>query len=276
MNKTLFILVTCTKDITRYACLEQVVQNLLQVLPEDIKNNLLIFDNNSTFPGSVDLLTKNFINVFQSNKNIGYWSAINWCLDNHTRIFMKDYDFVYIIESDLIHSENTYSALQECETFLMLNPEIGMIRTEEFLVEKRHLYDKDQRHSETKKYAWVTQFNKIEGKKVEFTQANFSSIYVCNFLAKLPALSRFKAMKDVFKKLKLLKKFTEFEYQTEYYNLYQLNAIYNGGIFHSKLSNESAHSVVNGSWNYDLKIDYRPTRDDTIVETTFEDVLKLT
>jgi hypothetical protein len=273
--KTLFILVTCTKDITRNVVLEKVVENLSNVLSPEMKENLLVFDNNSTFPGSVDLLTKNFTNVFQSKSNIGYWSAINWCLDNYAKIFMKEYEFAYIIESDLIHSENTSAALQDCELFLSTYPEIGMIRTEEFSIEERHLYDKDRRYPETKTYAWVRQFNRIEGIRVEFMQTNFNSIFVCNFLAKLPALSRIKSLKDVFQRLKLFKKFSEIEYQNEYYSLHQLNAVYNGGIFHSKLSNENIHSVINGSFNHNAEIDYRPTRDDTITETNFEDVLKL-
>ncbi len=275
MKDTLFLLVTCTKDVTRFEILKQVVDNLVHVIDKKTLDDLLVFDNASSYEGSVKLLTDNFVNVYQSKTNIGLWSAIHWCLKNYQSLMKRDYKYLYIIESDLIHSNDTLKKLETCESFLESNSEVGFIRTEEFLVSQRHLYDKGSPKKDSRKYAWVTQNNFIQNKRVEFFQSDCDGMYKCNFLAKLPALSRIQTMKEVFLDLSNLKKFNETDYQKLYYQRYKISAVLDGGIFHSKLGNENTDVVINGSRNYNLSIDYRPTRSDSITEISLDDVVKL-
>jgi hypothetical protein len=275
MKDTLFLLVTCTKDVTRFEILKQVVDNLVHVIDKKTLDDLLVFDNASSYEGSVKLLTDNFVNVYQSKANIGLWSAIHWCLKNYQSLMKRDYKYLYIIESDLIHSNDTLKKLEACESFLESNSEVGFIRTEEFLVSQRHLYDKGSPKKDSRKYAWVTQNNFIQNKRVEFFQSDCDGMYKCNFLAKLPALSRIQTMKEVFLDLSNLKKFNETDYQKLYYQRYKISAVLDGGIFHSKLGNENTDVVINGSRNYNLSIDYRPTRSDSITEISLDDVVKL-
>jgi hypothetical protein len=275
MKNTLKILVTCTKESTRYEILKHVVSNLQSVADEQFFKDMIVFDNASSYPGSISLI-ENFFNVFQSNKNFGFWSAIFWCLNNYESILGRDYKYVYIIESDLIHTNDALKRLQDCETFLDLNNDVGHIRTEEFLVSEKHLYDKQRPRKDSRKYAWVTQENGVENKRVDFHIADPAArIYKCNFLAKLPALSRLSTVKSVFSELSKMKSFVEADYQRLYYQHYRTSAVLDGGVFHSKLSNEDIHSVVNGSANYNLEIDYLPTRFDSITKISKEDVKNL-
>lgn len=275
MKDTLFLLVTCTKDVTRFEILKQVVDNLVHVIDKKTLDDLLVFDNASSYEGSVKLLTDSFVNVYQSKTNIGLWSAIHWCLKNYQSLMKRDYKYLYIIESDLIHSNDTLKKLETCESFLESNSEVGFIRTEEFLVSQRHLFDKGSPKKDSRKYAWVTQDNFIQNKRVEFFQSDYDGMYKCNFLAKLPALSRIQTMKEVFLDLSNFKKFNETDYQKLYYERYKISAVLDGGIFHSKLGNENTDVVINGSRNYNLSIDYRPTRSDSITEISLDDVVKL-
>jgi hypothetical protein len=275
MKDTLFLLVTCTKDITRFEILNQVVNNLCNVFDKKTLHNMLVFDNASSYTGSVKLLTDNFNNVYQSKLNVGLWSAIHWCLKNYQTLMSRDYKYLYIIESDLIHFDDSLKKLEMCESFLDSNDDVGFVRTEEFFVAERHLYDKGSPKKNSRKYAWVTQNNFIQNKRVEFHKTNYEGIYKCNFLAKLPALSRIQAIKEVFLDLSSLKKFSETDYQKLYYDRYKISALLDGGVFHSKLGNENVNVVVNGSRNYNLEIDYRPTRSDTISEISLNDVTKL-
>lgn len=276
MNDTLILLVTCTKESTRFEVLKQVVNNLSSLLDDDLKKDLLVFDNDSTYPGSIDLLKDNFKNVLKSKTNIGFWSAIFWCLKNYQKIMNKDYKYLYIIESDIIHFDDAFSKLKHCEEFLNKHNDVGFVRTEEFSVSKRNLYDKRNINKDSKRYAWVVQDNFIENKKVEFNLADKDhEIYTCNFLPKLPSLTRMQTMKEVFFELFNLKKFNETDYQKIYYKKYQKSAIIDGGIWHSKLGNENPHLVINGSRNYNLSIDYKPTRTDELFDISFESVVKL-
>jgi len=276
MNNTLFFLVTCTKESTRFEVLKQVINNLSSVMDDNFFKNLLVFDNGSTHPGSLEILKEKFENVYHSKKNIGYWSAIFWCLSNYQKLMKKEYKYIYIIESDLIHFHDATFKLNKCEEFLDLNNDVGSIRTEEFSVLNKHLYDKRKPSNTSRKYAWVVQENFIEKKRVEFILSNDElKIYKCNFLAKLPGFSRIEAIKDVFLELSKLKNFDEIDYQKFYYEKYKISAVLEGGIFHSKLTNELPKSIINGSSNFDKKIDYKPTRFDSITQTVFEDVIKI-
>jgi hypothetical protein len=276
-SKTLYLLITCSKEQTRHQVLDAVVKNLSNIMTSEVNDNLIVFDNQSTVEDSIKILSENFKNVYQSRVNLGYWSALNWCLENYQTLLNRQYKYVYIIESDLIHTDDAFSKIKTCEDFLDKYDFIGFVRTEEFSVKNRHLYDKDSYSRDSKTYAWTRQFNSIEGRGVEFMQSeDFPDIYACNFLAKLPALSRLEVVKNVFSSLKNNDSFSEQEYQKLYYKHHQVSALIDGGIFHSKLTNENVFHNVNGSHNFSKNLDYHSTRCSKISLYHPDDVIKIT
>ncbi len=79
---------------TRAEALTVVIANLQEQAP-NLKDELTVFDNASSYPGTLDALRTQFSNVYQASKNVGYWSAIDWWL-NSMRTDQPDY--TYIIE----------------------------------------------------------------------------------------------------------------------------------------------------------------------------------
>lgn len=73
--KTSFLFVTCCLESSRAAILQHVIDNLLEQV--DASRELTVFDNGSTQPGVVDQLVNNFRNVYRTERNVGYWSAID-------------------------------------------------------------------------------------------------------------------------------------------------------------------------------------------------------
>jgi hypothetical protein len=159
--------------------------------------DLIVFDNASIFTSHFKLLPEG-AKLIQSNRNIGYWSAVNWILSNYKEVMGREYDYIYIIESDLIHYD--LRRINLCEDFLLNNAEVGGVRTQDFSVKLKALYNK--------KYHWfpfvnksslVSQINPITGDAVWFELAEGNAkIYLTNFHAKLPSLNRIQAMKKVF------------------------------------------------------------------------------
>ncbi len=264
MKNTLILLVTCNLDQSRaYAC-QKVIENLNEMKDQSFKNDLLVFDNASTIQESVTSLTNNFKYVMQCNKNVGFWSAINWSINNYESIFHKKYEYLYVIESDCLHFENAFERLLDSENFLNERKDIGFVRTEEFSVKNKHLFDKRIQHVNSITYAWVVQNNFIENKPVKFhLDDEDKRIYTCNFLAKVPVLSRMNAMKVIFDKLSKKQSFTEIDYQKFYYELYPKSAILDEGIWNSTFDR---NITVNSSWmsNNAEQLGYKPTRNSSI------------
>jgi hypothetical protein len=271
-SSTLYLLVTCSMDLNREEIASDVIENLKeqnQTFP--FFDNFLIFDNNSKYSSHLSKVPKG-IKVAYSNKNIGYWSAINWVINNHLNIYKRSYEYIYIIESDLYHYD--LMALKECELFLDQNPDIGSVRTQEFSVRLKFLYDK--------KYAWlplpknnsvVSQRNAITNEKVWFKRSSPSSrIWITNFHTKLPALNRMHAMADVFKRLtKESLNVTEIQFMNFYRDLYKLTGLLDGGAF--RIMNSIDSPGLSGSYSSVSALNesgYRGTRIDEIVIDEFE------
>lgn len=270
-NDILYLLVTCSLEETRFSVLNQVVDNLRSLPDQTFLEHMIVFDNASTIDGSDQLLTSYFKNVIKCNENVGFWSAIRWVLNNYESIMNRQYKFLYVIESDLIHTQDAFQRLEDCERFLDENGKVGFVRIEEFDVSLRHLYDKQRPHPESRQYAWCVQNNYITRERVWFKLANEQArIYKTNFLAKIPVVSRIGVMKDIFENLSKMKSFNEMTFQKLYHDRHQQSAILDGGVFHSKLGN-MPQSVLMGSYVQNgNSIGYRETRSDNIVDVKDE------
>lgn len=245
---TLFLLVTCSRDASRRDLAIQVTKNVVELLTTlDITERLIIFDNASTFPSHLDLLPPG-IRVCQSSHNIGYWSAIKWVLDHLNELTSFNCDFIYIIESDLIHSD--FSALAECELFLNAESKASSVRTQEFSVRHRWRYNKRLRllpfHVERSQ---VSLKNVVTGDDATFDRAKgFSRLFISNLHPKLPALHRISLLSSVFKRLASKAGFTEADFFTEAMREKPLIGVLDGGLYHSLTSWSDRANVVSGSY----------------------------
>lgn len=262
-KRTLYLLVTCCVEQTRFDILKCVIENIKTeqcTKKFDIEDDLIVFDNGSTIEGVVDLLISNFKTVYRSNVNEGFWSAINWVINN-VDVHHK-YDYIYIIESDHIHF--ALEKIEKIETFLNLNPNVGGVRCQEFFVSERHLYDKTLPLQNSRTYAWVNQINEKTKKRIQIKQTDTPDFYITDFLSQLHSVNRIHAMKTVFSKLEQIsysRKFSELDYQLLYYEIYPQFGIIDGGVFHAKLSwrNGSLAGSYCGADARD-KIGYQETR----------------
>lgn len=270
-----FLLVSCCLEPSRAKILEQVVANLHAQAPE-LKANLVVFDNASTESGVCELLRSNFDNVYRSDKNVGYWSAIDWWLNG---LSVAPPDFTYIIESDMIHYD--FGKLWPCAQYMSSHPEVGAIRLHEYSVENQHLYNKDRQVPGGRPSAWQSHTNKVTGKQVKLSQATergFEFVWHANFLTQLPALNRFSSMLNVFNQLNKLQQFSEFDFQARYHALHQMNAVLDGGIFNSDLGGDVKNNAAIGSWTSPdvlKKMGYQTTRFATITPRDQYNVMKL-
>lgn len=236
-QRTLYLLVTCCVEQTRFEVLKQVVQNLKDEQATkgfNIEKDLLVFDNGSTHPGTIELLTKNFAHVRRSETNEGFWSAINWAIQTAK----VGFDYIYVIESDHIHF--ALEKLKDIEEFLDTHPHIGGVRAQEFVVAERHLYDKSSPQPGSRPYAWVRQVNLFTGKKIEIVPTDVPGFYDTDFLSQLHSVNRLEPLRQVFNQLEKQscegKRFSELDYQLLYNKLYPRFGIIDGGLFHAKLT----------------------------------------
>ena len=250
-----FLLVTCCLEQSRAEILAEVVQNLREQAPNI---PLAVFDNASTISGVTELLKSNFQFVFQSNKNVGYWSAIDWWLDELGQA-QPPPDFTYIIESDMIHYN--FAKLWDCAAYLEKNPDVGSCRLHEYSIADQHLYNKDAPQPNSRRNLWQSHTNRATSKPVIFSQSD-GDIWTTTFLTQLPALNRFPAMREAFSYLRKKGNFTELDFQRAYWAMYQRTAILDGGIFNCDLNPYNAGKLT-GSWSSpeQLKqIGYQTTR----------------
>lgn len=236
-HRTLYLLVTCCVEQTRFDVLKQVVQNLKDEQSQkgfSIEDDLFVFDNGSTVPGTIELLTSNFKNVQRSQTNEGFWSAINWVLKDVD----PKYEYIYVIESDHIHF--ALEKVKDVEKFLDAHLDVGGVRAQEFVVAQRHLYDKSINRPDSRQYAWVNQFNHRTHRKVAFEATEMPDFFKTSFLSQLHSINRIKPFKEVFAKLEERsrkgERFSEFDYQVMYGELYPTFGIIDGGLFHAKLT----------------------------------------
>ena len=263
------LLVTCCLEPTRLEILNKVVDNILQNVPYS-RVCLTVFDNGSTEKGAIELLSNSFMNLYRTEKNIGYWSAIDWWLRNmETTVEAKmlhstETKYTYIIESDMIHYN--FPKIWECMDFLDTHNDVGSVRLHEYSISEQHLFNKDKPRPDSKRGLWQSHVNRFTGLPVTFEQATHS-IWNTTFLTQLPALNRLSAMTEVFNELRTRQSFQEPDFQKLYWDRYQKTAILDGGIFHCNLNQYGTKSIT-GSWSSEdelKKIGYQATRYASIV-----------
>tara|TARA_R100000808_G_C2155541_1_gene168594 strand:- start:17812 stop:18675 length:864 start_codon:yes stop_codon:yes gene_type:complete len=231
-HDTLYVLVTCSKEETRHVCLEKTVKSLQDTqFLEVYRDNILVFDNDSTYANTLKFLKDNFRNVYKSNINVGYWSAIKWAVDNHVEIMGKKFKYIYPIESDCVYYD--IEKLSYAEQFLDVCDLVGSVRCQEFSVSECHLYDKDIHTEKSRTHAWVRQTNYFTKEKVFFQKTDIPFVYLNNFVSLICCLNRMETMKLVFDELSMLDSFTELQFQAKFYQYYQLCGCIDGGVFTS-------------------------------------------
>jgi hypothetical protein len=262
MGTVACLLVSCCLEQFRADILAQVVANLQEQAPQ-LREQLCVFDNASSVPGVSDLLRANFAHVFQTDRNVGYWSAIDWWLD---QLQGTPPDYTYIIESDMVHY--AFPRVWDAAALLDHHPDLGAVRLYEYSVANLHLYNKDNPRPDSRREAWQSHTNKVTGRGIvhDRLEGNF---WRTNFLTHLPALNRYSAMVEAFAELRKYPHFTELDFQRLYNDQhpYPHIALLDGGIFHCNLGSPFTGAPT-GSWSSpeDLKrLGYHPTRFTSIV-----------
>ena len=241
--KTRYLFVTCCLEESRFEVLKEVVTNLLEQVPSEVIDNLTIFDNRSSVLKTLDLIYESFpnSNFVVSERNVGYWTAIRWWLEN-----VEQADYTYIIESDMIHYD--FDRLSTCEDFLDGNKKVGSVRLHEYSVKNKHVYDKDNPRSDSRRNIWQRHVNRVTGDKIKHTLADKKNrIWTNNFLTQLPALNRTYSMKMVFEQLTKIGRFSELDFQRLYWQLHPRTAVLDGGIWHMEPGSHGGKAIT-GSW----------------------------
>lgn len=253
------LLVTCCLEPSRLELLKRVIDNIEDQAPHMLET-ITVFDNASTEPGTAEQL-KRFSRVFRANKNVGYWSAIDWWLDS---VQGEAPDYTYIIESDMIHyglEGMGMDLFEACSMFLDSYPELGSMRLHEYSIEHRHLFNKDAPRQDSRRNLWQSHTNKVTGRPVIHEHVA-GSFWRTNFLTQLPALNRYPTMRSVFSELASRGSFTELDFQRLYHDRHPQISILDGGIFHCDL-NPYGSKGVTGSWSTPeelAKLGYQGTR----------------
>lgn len=262
---TLYLLVTCSMDDTRRDLACQVSENMMaQNVTHPFFDDLLVFDNSSSYQDHLKVFPP-LVKAVRSDENVGYWSAIYWVLLNYQKLFKRKYKYLYIIESDLEHWD--MFKLDSCEKFLDDHQKIGGVRTQEFSVKFRMLYDKRYHWAPfVKRHSLVSQRNVVTNERVWFRKVGLDkNIWTTNFHTKLPALNRLDALTTVFKRLADKEMIDEIYFMHLYYELYSDMALLDGGIYRQISTSDSAH--LSGSWSTTEQIEesgYYNTRTDYI------------
>lgn len=258
-ESTLYVLITCCLEPGRKEILERVVDNLTsQAEFNELNSKLIVFDNASTVPGTVELLTP-FANVFQSDRNIGYWTALRW-VAHHYEQYVGKQRYIYSIESDCIHTK--IERLADCEQLLEQRNDVSMVRTQEFIVAERHLYDKNRPRQGSRVYAWQSQTNRFRNEHVEFKQLD-ENLYLSNFTPVVCGLNRLPVFTDVLDQLAAMPKISEADFMGKVDAQFPFTAVYDGGLFHSQLSFANMDIVAGSRPNTHVP-GYRSTQQDRI------------
>lgn len=255
------LLVSCCLEQSRYDILKHVVDNLEHQDPACL-GWIEVFDNASIAPGTNDLL-KRFKHVYRADRNVGYWSAIDWWLSSMRADPPK---YTYIIESDMIHYE--LRALGDCVRLLDQHPDLGAVRLHEYSIANWRLYNKDAPVPGSRSNLWQSHINKVTGEAITHEQIE-GRFWKTNFLTQLPALNRYHNMLWCFDQLRMMKAFTELDFQRLYHDRSQKTAIIDGGIFNCDLNPHGTKSIT-GSWTDPRRLaelGYRGTRTAQIFPT---------
>lgn len=245
---TLFVLVTCSLDPTRDRVLRAVIENLAECsrVRPGFMDDLLVIDNASTVPGTVEALKARFPSVWRVDRNVGYWTAIDWALRSHPGLLRAEpHRFFYVIESDMVHY--ALERLVQAEAFLDTRQDVGTIRCQEYSVAERALYDKGSPCKASRTWAWQSHVHRFTGRRIEHRPSDVPGIYETDFLAQLPALNRLSVLARVFENLRRRPSFTEPDFQRLCFDEHPVNALLDGGIYHCRLGAQHSGTVT-GSW----------------------------
>ena len=245
---TLVLLVTCSRDETRRDLAIEVVKNLASLIPQaGLGDSFVIFDNASTYQDHFAYAPSGAVLV-KSSENVGYWSAIKWVLGHRKELMGRDFKYIYLVESDLVHSD--LRPLGCCERFLETTPTASSVRTQEFSVRWRCFFDKRLKFLPfhvTRSEVHLK--NAITYEKAWFKPSEeHPGIFLSNMHAKLPALNRLDAMDRVFGGLSEKGNILERDFFDEMMKLYPHIGVYDGGLFHSLISRNDKKALC-GSYS---------------------------
>ena len=228
------MLLTCTRERSRYNTMMSVIENLKQHPDfKSLDSDLIVFDNASTFEDTKQVLHTSFTHVVDAQDNYGYWGAIGWVVRNVSAVLGKKYDYLYLIESDQIHYD--WDGLDKAERFLDNHRKIDSVRVREFSVTEAHLYDKEKHLPDSRRWAWCTQKNPFTGKRVTFEKSDEEGIYLTNFTTLPPSINRLSLMCKAFDHLENLEAFTERDFWAACHAVNPVVALLDKGICHAKL-----------------------------------------
>jgi hypothetical protein len=261
-RSTLVLLVTCSRDESRRDLAVEVTRNLAALVPQAaLKGRFIVFDNGSTFTEHLDLVPAGTV-VCRASENGGYWSAIKWALEHRAELTDAAVEYLYIVESDLWHSD--LRPLTAAEAFLAATPSASCVRTQEFSVRSRWRFDKRLRRLPFHVVrSQVSLENGVTGERAWFRRSTVPGIYRSNLHAKLPALNRLSALDRVFDQLGQLRDFTEADFFRLTMADYPEIGVLDGGLFHSLISWDDRHTVISGSYGSPSALSalgYQPTR----------------
>jgi len=262
-RSTLLLLVTCSRDETRRDLAIRVTTNLAELTPTaGLADRFVVFDNGSTLDDHLALVPPGTI-VCRSERNLGYWSAIQWVLAHRDHLFGQPFEYLYIVESDLVHRDLV--PLGVCERFLESEPRAACVRTQEFSVRLRWRFDKRwQRLPFHVLRSQIVLRNAVTDEKAWFRPAaGLEEVYLSNLHAKLPALNRLDALDRVFGKLSEMASFTERDFFRLMMERHPYVGVYEGGLFWSAVSWANRDRFVMASYTDERhlgRLGYQPTR----------------
>jgi len=263
---TIVLLVTCSRDETRRDLAVAVTKNMAELIPAaGLSQSFVIFDNASTFDDHLAFAPEGTV-IVRSPENVGYWSAIKWVLEHRSQLLGRDYKYIYMVESDLTHSDLKPLAL--CEDFLAATPSASCVRTQEFSVRWRWFFDKRlKRLPFHVTRSEIHLKNEVTKERAWFKPcAAFKGIFLSNLHAKLPALNRLCALDVVFDVLAAKTGFAEQDFFAEMLQRYPHIGVLDGGLFHSLFSRLDK-GAVSGSYSSPqvlAQTGYQQTRKATI------------
>jgi len=273
-NTIIILIVLCAFESTRFEISKKVIKSINDEV-NNLKNyKIFILENGSTYnlrnsdiPFSCTLI--------RLNKNVGYWSAIYYFLD-YLKMNQEAGSYIYIVESDNYHYN--MNRLNHARLFLIDNPNINSVRTQEFIIKFKELFSKESflkflgnRRSR------VSLINAVTGEKAYFKKdKSTDSLYISNLHAKLPSLHRIEALRKVFVNLSRYSSFTEWNFFREMQNLSDKIGIVDYGCYFTLSQYRNRKIIPSGSWIKEHKLhdmQYLPTRKDKIREEELRSII---
>lgn len=243
MDDILFVLVTCTREDSRQIalnlCVESIVKNFSN---EIIRNNFIVFDNNSSIAETHKLIDRHFKNVIKSKTNVGLWSGVAYVLENYQEIIGKKFNFVFPIESDNFLYD--IERLNSCTEFLSKNQNVSMMRLKELDVNNLARFDKSRSLNLRSE---ITLKNLVTGEMSFFNKTEYDGIYETNLHPVLPALHRLNTLKDVLDLLRSRSNFDERDFWITYQALCkdQNSSLLNMGLYYEVVYDHDILTSVN-------------------------------